>query len=271
MTNETLSVIASRRSHRAYQRVQITPEQLDAQAVSQDALDAASAKNAMAPVGGQEVGGLDPLDPLGKSGQFMPDPSDTGFFTLTESEMIQQDRQNMKIRRKHRHTGLKVFLVILILLIAAAGGLAFAYTRGFGFPSQQDALTGLFDAVTDGGDTDQYLAPGLSDSARSQIVASIPEDATPTITNMDQSMTESTALVTVELPRGGQPTYEVTFVRNANHVGWAVASIEMQFEASSDEVDDAGDAAADDTQATEQDAGATDAAEEPATEEAPVE
>ena len=30
MTNETLSVIASRRSHRAYQRVQITPEQLDA-------------------------------------------------------------------------------------------------------------------------------------------------------------------------------------------------------------------------------------------------
>ncbi|WP_144743024.1 tetratricopeptide repeat protein [Enorma burkinafasonensis] len=250
---------------------QLTPEQLDAQAVSQDALDAASAKNAMAPVGGQEVGGLDPLDPLGKSGQFMPDPSDTGFFTLTESEMIQQDRQNMKIRRKHRHTGLKVFLVILILLIAAAGGLAFAYTRGFGFPSQQDALTGLFDAVTDGGDTDQYLAPGLSDSARSQIVASIPEDATPTITNMDQSMTESTALVTVELPRGGQPTYEVTFVRNANHVGWAVASIEMQFEASSDEADDAGDAAADEAQATEQDAASTDTAEEPATEEAPVE
>ncbi len=30
MTNETLSVIASRRSRRAYQRVQITPEQLDA-------------------------------------------------------------------------------------------------------------------------------------------------------------------------------------------------------------------------------------------------
>ena len=45
----------------------------------------------------------------------------------------------MKVRRKHRHTGLKAFLVILIILLLAAGGLGFAYTRGFGFPSQQDA------------------------------------------------------------------------------------------------------------------------------------
>ena len=253
---------------------QLTPAEVDAQTASQDALDAASAQNAMAPVGTQQVGALDPLDPLGKSGQFMPDPSDTGFFTLTESEMIQQDRQNMKIRRRHRHTGLKVFLVILLLLVIAAGGLAFAYTRGFGFPSQQDALTGLFNAVTDGGDTGQYLAPGLSDSARSSIVASIPEDATPTITNMDQSMTESTALVTVELPRGGQPTYEVTFVRNANHIGWAVSSITMQFD-SSDEQPVDGDASSttttDGADAASQDQAATDTAEEPVSEDAPVE
>lgn len=28
---------------------------------------------------------VDPLDPTGTTGQFMPDPSDTGFFTLSES------------------------------------------------------------------------------------------------------------------------------------------------------------------------------------------
>lgn len=35
--------------------------------------------------------------------------------------MIQQDKKDMKVRRKHRHTGLKVFLVILIILLLAAG------------------------------------------------------------------------------------------------------------------------------------------------------
>lgn len=214
---------------------QLSAEETSARDAAQATLDAASAVGSMAPVSVSETAAapadfgpsVDPLDPLGKSGAFMPDPSDTGFFTLSESEMIQQDRQEMKIRRKHRHLGLKIFIVILILLILALGGAAFAYTRGFGFPSQQDAIAGLFNAVTDGSDADSYLAPNLSDSARSQIIASIPSDATPTITNMDQSMTECTALVTVELSMGGTPEYDVTFVRGANHIGWTVASIEL--------------------------------------------
>lgn len=90
---------------------------------------------------------VDPLDPTGATGQFMPDPSDTGFFTLSESEMVQQDRQDRKqakVRRRHRHTGLKVFIVLLLLILIAAGGLGFAYTRGFGFPSQESVVTDLF-------------------------------------------------------------------------------------------------------------------------------
>ena len=74
----------------------------------------------------------------------MPDPSDTGFFTLSESEMVQQDRKEAKVRRRHRHTGLKVFLVLLLLIVIAAGGLGFAYTRGLGFPSQESVVTDLF-------------------------------------------------------------------------------------------------------------------------------
>ena len=64
----------------------------------------------------------------------------------------------MKVRRRHRHLGLKIVIAILVVLILAAGGLGFAYTRGFGYPSQQDVLTGLFDAVSNGTDADQYLA-----------------------------------------------------------------------------------------------------------------
>ena len=206
---------------------QLTPEQQNDFSRAQDLLAEASARTSMAPAAAGAPAPVDPLDPLGKSGAFMPDPSDTGFFTLSESELIQQDRQNMKVRRKRRHTGLKVFIVLLILVLLAVGGLGFAYTQGLGFPSQQDALTGLFQAVTDGEDADAYLDASLSDSAKSLLVSSLPEGGEPQITNMDRSMTECTALVTVELPQGATPRYEATFTRSANHIGWVVSDIHL--------------------------------------------
>ena len=230
---------------------QLTREQQDDFARAQDALDALNAQRAMAPTGTAPSAPVDPLDPLGKSGAFMPDPSDTGFFTMSESELIQQDRESMKVRRKNRHTGLKVFIVLLLLLLIAAGGLGFAYTRGLGFPSQQDALTGLFNAVTEGEDTSAYLAPGLDDASRSLITSTIPEDATPTITAMDQNMTSSKAEVEVELSLGGTQTYTVDFVRSANHIGWAVASIDIDFSGSNtvSTSDDSGEDTADEAPA----------------------
>lgn len=141
---------------------------------------------------------VDPLDPTGATGQFMPDPSDTGFFTLSESEMVQQDRQDRKqakVRRRHRHTGLKVFIVLLLLILIAAGGLGFAYTRGFGFPSQESVITDLFQAAGDGDSAkaESCLASSLSEDAKSMIISSIPQGATVSVEGMDQSMTETTA------------------------------------------------------------------------------
>ena len=204
----------------------------------------------------------DPLDPTGASGELIPSPEDTGFFSVSEEDLVQQDRLDRKVKRKHRHTGLKVFLVILILLIIAAGALGFAYTRGLGFPSQQDALTGLFNAVTDGSDTSSYLAPNLDESARSLIESTVPEGATPTITAMDQSMTTSTAEVEVELSLGGVQTYTASFVRSSNYIGWTVSAFEIDFTAS-DEADATGEGAS--TDADGATAGATGVAADTAT------
>lgn len=214
---------------------QLSPDQ---QASFQSAQDALSAERSMATVPGQAqpaagsrpAPGVDPLDPLGKSGSFMPDPSDTGFFTLSESDMIKQDRQKQKIRRKHRHTGLKVFLTILIILLIAAGGLGFAFTRGLGYPSQQETVTNLFNAVTSGTDTSQFLASGLSDEARNVITSTIPQGATPSIEGMDQSMTETKATVKVTLAKGGTLTYEVDFTRQG--IGWVVSNVTADTSAS---------------------------------------
>lgn len=204
---------------------QLTAEQQDALDRARDTL---SAPSSIAATTSAYETGVDPLDPLGKSGSFMPDPSDTGFFTLSEQEMVQQDRVEAKVRRKHRHTGLKVFIALLVVLLVAGGGAAFAYTRGFGLPTQQDVLTGLFQAASDGSDTDKFLASGLDESQKSVIAASIPLDATPTIEGMDAGMSETTATVKVSLKQGGTMTYEVGFVREG--LGWAVSSIATDFD-----------------------------------------
>lgn len=203
---------------------QLTPEQADAYERARDTLSASSAMVATTNAYSTDI---DPLDPLGQSGSFMPDPSDTGFFTLSEQEMVQQDRVETKVRRKRRHTGLKVFIALLVVLLIAGGGAAFAYTRGFGFPSQEDVLTGLFQAATDGSDASEYLASGLDESQKSIITASIPLDATPTIEGMDAGMSEATATVKVALKNGGDMTYEVGFVREG--LGWAVSSVSTDF------------------------------------------
>ena len=214
---------------------QLTSEQADELARVHDSLAALSAQTAMAtaPAPAMDAPAVDPLDPTGATGQFMPDPSDTGFFTLSESEMVQQDRKQAKVRRRHRHTGLKVFLVLLLLIVLAAGGLGFAYTRGLGFPSQESVVTDLFQAAGDG-DTakaESCLASSLSEDAKSMIISSIPQGATVSIEGMDQSMTETTAKVKASLSKGGEQEYTVKFVRSDNHIGWAVSSLDIDFSA----------------------------------------
>ena len=241
---------------------QLTSEQRDAFDRAHDTLSAATS---MAPADTSAVGngysnGVDPLDPLGKSGNFMPDPSDTGFFTLTESEMIQQDKRDMKVRRKHRHTGLKVFIVILLLLIIAAGGLGFAFTRGLGYPSQQDAITNLFKAVSDGSDASQYLSSGLDDSAKSILLASIPKDATPTIEGMDAQMTTSKATVKVALAKGGEMNYTVDFQRDG--IGWVVSNLSMDLGDAATTSNDNTDAADDSDTSSDSNTGSADDASE---------
>ena len=214
---------------------QLTSEQADELARVHDSLAALSAQTAMAtaPAPAMDAPAVDPLDPTGATGQFMPDPSDTGFFTLSESEMVQQDRKEAKVRRRHRHTGLKVFLVLLLLIVIAAGGLGFAYTRGLGFPSQESVVTDLFQAAGDG-DTakaESCLASSLSEDAKSMIISSIPQGATVSIEGMDQSMTETTAKVKASLSKGGEQEYTVKFVRSDNHIGWAVSSLDIDLSA----------------------------------------
>lgn len=172
---------------------------------------------------GYGTAGVDPLDPMGQSGELMPSPEDTGFFSVTEADLVAIDRENRKMRRKHRHTGLKVFLTLLILLLLVAGAAGYAYYRGYGWPTQQAVVESLFAAKTDGTDGSDVFEEGVSAEARNEFLMLLPSGATVTVTGTDQEMTKSTVFATAQLREGGEQNYTIQLVRDG--LSWKVVDV----------------------------------------------
>ena len=169
----------------------------------------------------------DPLDPTGASGELMPSPEDTGFFSVTEEDLVQQDKLDRKVRRKHRHTGLKVFIVILVLLLLVSGAGIFAYTQGYGWPTQQAVAQQLFDAKTQGSDISSYVVSGASTTQIQEWADIIPTGAEVEVSGVDRSMTDSTVYLTATLSSGGQQDYVISMSRDG--IGWKVSGIETAY------------------------------------------
>lgn len=177
-------------------------------------------------------GAYDPLDPTGASGELIPSAEDTGFFSVSEEDLVAQDMKDRKVKRKHRHTGLNVFITILVILLIVAGGCAFAYWKGFGWPTQQSVVESLFKAKTDNAGLDDYLANTLSDTQRQAIADSLPSGATMSISGSDQSMAASTVYATADLSQGGTVSYTIDLVRDG--IGWKVSAVTTSFSSQSD-------------------------------------
>ncbi len=173
-------------------------------------------------------GSFDPLDPTGESGELMPSPEDTGFFSVTEEDIVAADEKERKVRRKHRHTGLKVFIVVLVLLLLLVGGCALAYVKGYGYPTQESVVTSLFEARASGEDLDDYLASGTSDTVAQEISDVLPASgATVEVLGCDRDTTESTLYVTATLSEGGEQDYTIELVRDG--IGWKVTSVTPEY------------------------------------------
>lgn len=168
------------------------------------------------------TGAYDPLDPTGQSGEFMPSPEDTGFFSVSENDLVQQDKKDRKVQRKHKRSGGKAIVVIIILLVIILGGGAFAYTKGYGFPTQQSVVEQLFAGKTSG-DIGSVLSGSVSSDQRSEIESVLPSGASVTVDGIDQSMSSSTVRATATLSGGGTQTYTIQMVRDG--IGWKVISV----------------------------------------------
>jgi cytoskeletal protein RodZ len=168
-------------------------------------------------------GGYDPLDPTGASGELMPSADDTGFFSVSEEDLVEQDKKERKIRRKHNHRGVKIFITILIVLVVALGAAGYAYYRGYGWPTQEAVVEQLFDAKTSGEDLGSFLSASVPASEAETIEATVPSGASIKSTDVERSMTDSTVTVTAALPTGDTQTYTISLVRDG--ISWKVTSV----------------------------------------------
>lgn len=209
---------------------QLTPAQAASYSAAQKAIAAMAAREPSetdafleAAGYGSGTGSFDPLDPLGESGEMMPSPEDTGFFSVTESDLIKAD----KAKRKKRHPVRNFFIVLFILLLICAGVGGFGYYKGYGWPTQQTVITNLFDTAAAGGDISPYLAASVSEQAKGEIQSSIGASKQVTIDGLDKSMTTSQAHVKATLADGSTQDYVVQMTRDG--ISWKVTSVAFDF------------------------------------------
>ena len=141
--------------------------------------------------------------------------SEERFFNSTDQELEQWSKGVVKMERKRRGVGLKIFLVIvLLLLVAAAAGLVL-YMQG--------TVEQLFANPT----SESNYANGITSDDITEMSKLIADGSTITIDGVDKSMSSSTAYVTATTPQGGDITYEVSLVRDM--IGWKVSNLELYF------------------------------------------
>lgn len=194
------------------------------------ASQAYGSRGAGAALSGFGSGSLDPFDPTGASGEILPSPDTSGFFSIPESEL---EAAGKGARPRGAHTTLKIVVVIVALLLVAVGGLFFAYVQGMGIPSQESTIDAVFEAANKGTDSSSSWARGVSPDARLQAMAELQDGDSFEIVAMDRSATESVALVDVKLPQGAVLTYRVSLVREG--LGWKVSNIERERHAITDD------------------------------------
>lgn len=170
---------------------------------------------------------FDPLDPTGdEMDNLMPNPEDTGFFSVSEEEIVNDDRQ----RRRGR--GGRVVLVIFIILLLLGAATGFAYYNGFGWPMQEAVVEDVFAAKTNGEPLDKYVAANIDAGTRKQIEALVPTGASVFVTGVKRGMTTSEVQVNATLEEGGERSYNVTLVRDG--IGWKISNFEPAFVSASD-------------------------------------
>lgn len=185
--------------------------------------------------------GRDPLDPTGRSGEIMPSPEQSGFFTLTDEQIEAAGKAAARSERSGKRRGgrgglLAAIIVVVVVILALVGCLVAYFVFGAGIPSQASVIDQAFSAAESGSTGSAGWASSVSSAERSDALAQVQQGSTHRISGIDYSMGNSSAAsasVKVTLPDGGELDYNVSLQRSG--LAWAVASASVSYSSLTDE------------------------------------
>lgn len=151
--------------------------------------------------------------------------SDDRFFNASEEEIERWSKGVAKQDRKRRNVGLKILVTIIVIVVLLAAAGVFAYSQGYGYPTQQSVAEQLFadkDAAAG-----NLFASNLSSDQISSMIDPVVSDASATVNGVDRSMSDSTVYVTAATDQGGNVQYKISMVRDG--IGWKISNIELYF------------------------------------------
>lgn len=150
--------------------------------------------------------------------------ADDRFFTASDEELEQWSRGMVKMDRKRRGVGLKIFIVIIVLLLLCVGAAAFLYSQGYGFPTQEEVVGQLF---SDPSNPQAAMVSGIDQSIVDSASEILVQDPDPTIDGIEKSMSSSTVYVTADTGEGATVSYRISMARDL--IGWKVSDVSLYF------------------------------------------
>ena len=146
------------------------------------------------------------------------------FFSASDEELEEWSRGVVRMERKRRSVGLKVFVGFLIVLILLVGAAGFLYWQGYGWPMQDAVIEQVFNNPKDS----SLYASDVSVDKINQYAALLPENARSVkVDGMNKSTFATTAYVTATTAQGGDVTYEIQLARDT--IGWKISHVELYF------------------------------------------
>lgn len=158
---------------------------------------------------------------------------DSSFFTVTEEELRDRDRDARRAQRlAHAGRGSWVLAgAVALVVIVLVGGAAVAYAMGMGYPTQQMTVRGLLEAHAEGQPVDGFWV-AVPEADVDKEMDKLPPVAEFQIDSVERGSRESVVSVTVTPESGAPLSYSISLAREG--VGWRVVGIENDWGSTDD-------------------------------------
>lgn len=148
------------------------------------------------------------------------------FFTMTEDEMKQADREARRAERESREGSrgiLSKVLVVVAIVVVFLAALGIMYSMGYGWPTQTQTVKGLLQANATGKNVSAYWV-AVPDKDVAKEMAKLPPVSAFKVESVDKGSTASAAYVQITPKQGSPLRYKITLAREG--VGWKVVGVE---------------------------------------------